>query len=303
MTAIPPVIANLPITPAFSASAISATTLNTPKDSAPAACFAPARSALTGNPKSYHLTPPKPQQRDRSCYVTVGSVLPQGKIYNTFVDVRRDEAYARYRIPGSLNIPLNAVKSKTFLKTTPFVLVNEGRSTAALETACVELKRAGFTHVAILQGGLNAWRARGGALAGDPFVQAELNRMSPEELFVESRYNDWLVLDVSGAPKADVRKQLPQAVSLGKATNNAGFISSVKAAVNNKKRSVPNPNVLFINEAGADYDKLGRLVLGTGITNVFYLQGGLAGYRDFEARQIAMWNQLDNPPKAMACSG
>ena len=274
-----------------------------PKGSGPAACFAPARSASAGNPKAYHLMPPKPRPRDRSCYITVGSVLPPGKNNYTFVDVRPSDAFARYRIPGALNIPLNAVKSKAFLKTTPIVLVNEGRSTAALETACVELKKAGFTRVAILQGGLNAWHIRGGALAGDPFVQADLNRMSPEELFVESRYNDWLVLDVSGASKADVKKRLPQAVSLGKATNNAAFISSVKSAVNNKKRAVPNPNILFINEAGADYEKLDRLVRAAGITNVFYLQGGLAGYRDLEARQIAMWNQLDNPPKAMACSG
>jgi len=42
------------------------------------------------------------------------------------VDVRDNESFQKIRIPGSINMSLFAVKTKTFLKTKQIVLVNEG---------------------------------------------------------------------------------------------------------------------------------------------------------------------------------
>ena len=42
------------------------------------------------------------------------------------VDVRSREAFERFRVPGSINLPLFALKTKAFLKSKPLVLINDG---------------------------------------------------------------------------------------------------------------------------------------------------------------------------------
>ncbi len=60
----------------------------------------------------------------------------------TLVDVRSRQDFERLHIPGSINIPLYAVKTKTYLKSAPVVLVNEGFRYVELENECRRLARA-----------------------------------------------------------------------------------------------------------------------------------------------------------------
>ena len=133
------------------------------------------------------------------------------------VDVREERQFAQVRIPGSLNIPLFAVKTKSFLKTKAVVLVDEGYRPHQLEETCDQLTQAGF-EAQFLFGGLNAWRTRSAKeslqrsakeslqrsahvhvlpLQGDVFAQKALNRMPPQALFAEQDGKHWLLLDVS----------------------------------------------------------------------------------------------------------
>ena len=99
------------------------------------------------------------------------------------VDVRNKEEFEAFSIPGSVNIPLFAIKTKSFLKPKFLVLLNEGYNYDELEQACEDLRESGFT-VWVLHGGLYYWKEKGGRLKGNPFMQKELNKMPPSVFFV-----------------------------------------------------------------------------------------------------------------------
>ena len=100
------------------------------------------------------------QEHDSAMAISVETVLYKikGNQPFTLVDVRRKQAFKRLQIPGSISIPLYAVKTKDYLKPVPVVLVNEGLRYAEIQKECRLLARRGFK-VFILDGGLPAWAA------------------------------------------------------------------------------------------------------------------------------------------------
>ncbi len=111
------------------------------------------------------------KKHDASLAITVEAVLYKLRQNQqlTLVDVRSREDFERLYIPGSVNIALFVVKTKTYLKSAPVVLVNEGFRYAELEDECRRLAKRGFK-VSILDGGLPAWQRKGGQLTGDLFA-------------------------------------------------------------------------------------------------------------------------------------
>ena len=78
--------------------------------------------------------------------------------------------------------------------------------------------------------------------------------------------------------------------------------ATVKAATVGKKgQDRTSPNILIVNEKGTGYEKIESLLRKSGLKQIYYLQGGLAGYRDFLTQQTAMWNQKDKPLRLPAC--
>ncbi len=65
----------------------------------------------------------KLRKRDPAFAISVESVLRKLKKKEkiVLVDVRNREKFEKIRIPGSINIPLFAIKTKTFLKHKPLV--------------------------------------------------------------------------------------------------------------------------------------------------------------------------------------
>ena len=55
------------------------------------------------------------------------------------IDVRKKVEFEKFRIPGSINIPVFAIETKAFLKSTPLVIVNEGYNYGELEQECERL--------------------------------------------------------------------------------------------------------------------------------------------------------------------
>ena len=103
------------------------------------------------------------------------------------LDVRSQEEFERLRIPGSINLPLHAIKTKFVLKSFFIVLINEGFNYAALENECRHLRELGFKTF-ILNGGLAAWERHGNRLAGDLFALEEMRVVLPQTLFQEKDY-------------------------------------------------------------------------------------------------------------------
>ena len=245
----------------------------------------------------------KLKKHDSSLAISVDSVLYKLKQKQniTLVDIRKPEEFEKVRIPGSINIPLHAVKTKTYLKLQPVVLVNNGYQYTLLEKECKNLKSKGFK-VKILKGGLNCWRQKGAPFAGDVFAQRELNKVSPRAFYQEKDFGNQVVIDVSKTQSKESKKLIPCAIHIPFSDNSAELnflLSGVSteskkrlnlsalsvSAVNNKtiskQKKNPFMSVLVFNEHGNGYEKVEKTIEKSGLNNVFYLKGGLKEYKRY----------------------
>ncbi len=243
---------------------------------------------------------------DNSLAVSVESVLQnlKEKQQVTLIDVRNEKEYEEIRIPGSVNIPLFAIQTKAFLKTSNLILLNEGYSYSSLEQECKRLRNSGFTSVAILNGGLTYWKEKGGVLEGNVFKQKELNKVPPGKFFAERNYKNWILIDVSETRETKTNHLLPQGVHIPYTNNSEEFVAKIKTAMGQPKQDSFLP-VLILNKNGQDYEEIERLLRNAGTRTTFFLKGGLDGYKTFLQKQALIRrskaNQGKTSQKCSAC--
>ena len=219
------------------------------------------------------ITAAPPARVDRDGTLYVGPQDAETAIHDpgsaTWVDVRPEEAYAQIRIPGSLQIPVYAIKTKEFLKGRRVVVVDEGHGSPVLEAECRKLREMGFSDLSLWPGGLNAWRQLGGTLEGSSAV--DIDRVPPSALRHLANATDWLVVDASGGTTS----RLDGAVAISfDGSKKTEFVSALNAA---REARPPATSVLLATDTGADY---GAMVETAGKLNAFtfYLEGGWAAW-------------------------
>ena len=220
--------------------------------------------------------------------ISVESVLQKLKEKQDLVliDVRNAKEFEKFRIPGSVSIPLFALKTKTFLKSKPLVLVNEGHTYKQLREQCAILSEAGFSAF-VLDGGLYQWKRKGGPLEGDVFAQRELNEISPQAFFAGKGYENWMVIDVSRSGKTGADVKNPAQTHIAFSNGSKEFISKLKSATKSHSEK-EFASVIICDEKGEIYEEIERQLQIAAVQNVLYLKGGLEGYRVFEKQQISM---------------
>lgn len=223
------------------------------------------------------------QELDPASYtISVESVLHQRREKKLLlIDIRQKSEFEQFRIPGSINIPLFAIKTKPFLKSKSLVLVDEGYTPCQLEQACEQLRKSGF-EVWFLNGGLVAWKAQGAALEGDVFAQQTLNRIPPLMFFAEQGDKHWIVIDTSASENPQAQSLFPQAISIPYKSNDEEFMYTFERIIakyqeNHEQQS--SLSVLLYNVQGVHYDTIEKVVQKTDIQNVFFLKGGLEAYK------------------------
>ncbi len=218
------------------------------------------------------------------------------------VDVRDSAQFKKFRIPGSVNISLFAIKTKTFLMSRPLVLVNEGHSYRQLADESEKLLEAGFI-VSILDGGLYGWKQKNGPLEGDVFTQRGLNRISPQTYFTGKHTENRLVINVSrtavSLPAGPVGKThkatannknsqvQPDTLHIPFINDPKRFVQELKLVIKNHKEK-DFFSVLLCDEDGKTYEEIDRHLQAAGIHNVLYLEGGLDAYKTFEQQHVVM---------------
>jgi len=230
----------------------------------------------------------KPKQHDAAYAISPDAVLYKLKQKQkiTLIDVRNPEEFERMRIPGSLNIPLYAVKTKVFLKSFAVVLINEGVNYSPLETECRHLTDLGFKAF-VLDGGLPAWKRKGNRLAGDLFALEEMRVISPQVFFQEKDYENTLVVDISPVQTEASRKLMPYSKHLPVSADPREWARNVDQIITSHKNQ-PFLSILVFNEAGDGYTSVYK-ILANAAANAFCLQGGVAGYNRYLGDLMLSW--------------
>lgn len=215
--------------------------------------------------------------RARDRYITCAELRKrweQREMY-TLVDVRPVEAYEAAHLPGSINVPLSAVKTKTFLKGGPVILVDGGWGDPVLEDECGRLREAGFADVQILQGGLNAWRAAGGTFEGRAMDVSEVNRITGQEWLAVRGYDDWMVVAADTNELPHLQEQIPGCVRIP--YSEGGRSNFIKQVQDRLGERTTVGRVLVLTRDGQGYASIEEALRGQVAGTVFYLQHGYRG--------------------------
>jgi len=215
------------------------------------------------------------------------------------VDIRNSKKFNTFKIPGSINISLSFIKTKPFLKTKPVVIIHESIAYSEIEFQAGKLNRKGFD-IKILQGGLAAWKHKGGTLAGDPFAPQELNRISAQTFFAEKDHEEWVILNACSKELKHHKVLFPKAIHTSKSSPKiqqmVQAIFSGDTALK-KQKHIPENNpltaIVIFNEAGQDYEAIENKINKKYGHKVFYLKGGISNFQNFINSQM-----LAHRPKA-----
>ncbi len=203
------------------------------------------------------------------------------------IDIRHASAFEKYRIPGSINLPLYAVKTKRIFQTGAVVLLNEGYQNTLLIKECRNLKEKGYT-VSILHGGLNAWHRSGGRIDGDVFELANVNLMPARAWFSEQKSKRWIIVDVSKAQTQNAGTPLTGAVHVPYLDNRDDFSDRISELLESGKGSSSRLLMIF-NTEGTGYREINKAL--SRVPVLFFLEGGMTGYKKFLENQALIRNR------------
>ncbi len=228
------------------------------------------------------------KKRDRSLIFPVKQLLDDFRHNKSIVliDVRKEENFSTVRVPGSINIPLYAVKTKKILKDKTVILLNEGYNYDSLENECKKLQENGFS-AKILEGGLTYWRDMGGVIEGDFFAQDVLNKIPPQAFFADRDYDDWLVVNVEKKGDAADDDSISFAAHIPYTDTNKDFATEIERMIE-QRQSNGLPYLLIVDDNGENYSAIKQVLHKAKIANVYYLQGGLQEYKNFLQDQTSL---------------
>ena len=259
----------------------------------------PIKATITTSQIPLELITRESRQYDASFAVSVKTVLYKLKQKQklTLVDVRRSEEFARLKIPGSINIPLYAIKTKSFLKSSPIIIVNEGYRHRQLEQEGRRLAERGFK-VSILDGGLPAWKRKGGQLDGDLLGLDAMKTVSPQIFFREKDCENTLVIDISATRSEASSWLIPYAKHIPVVDDKDGSAAELRKLIS-KNKNKPFQSIIIFNETGTQYEKAEKILNRMGI-ETFNLQGGVAGYRKYLEGLLLSWKPRDSRIKTVS---
>lgn len=235
-------------------------------------------------------------------YDSVHRGFSEGQL--TLVDVRSKADFTRLRVPGSVHIPLFALRTKTFLKGKPFVLVGAGLSTRQLDQRCSELRSEGFPCEGYLDGGLKHWAERGGPILGDRFVLQRMREIPPEHL-PSPRGEPNLSMVAVGLSSEELTGLGSSEVGMLPGVDDPdGFLSGLRALAP-RSPGAALLRVVLVPKGGEEVEALRRLLDARpsaqlrGIST-YFLQGGLEGWRAYQ-RVMALTREPRTAVRARPC--
>lgn len=232
---------------------------------------------------STKVIPPEHLPIDSELFISADAGLKQHESKSRhffFIDIRPEKSFETIHIPGSLNIPLFAIKTKAFLKNKRIVIVNEGFGYSSLVDACLQLRQSGFESVTILKGGLNFWIQKGGELRGDIFARKSLRMIAPKDFFGDSGYDAVMPVEIYSGESAAGKLLIPRIVGAKLSNDISVMIDNLTRAI--ETAGIDDPlYVVIIAETDLMYQNFEGLMDREWPWPLFFLKGGLTGYKQF----------------------
>lgn len=210
-------------------------------------------------------------------HLTTVSELKSKLGHVKLVDVRSAAVFQKLHITDSVNLPLFAVKTKTYWRDQSVVLLNEGHSLEAMREEAVRLSAMGFKDVKVLEGGLRAWQMTGGLVTGSDTNSLSHATISAVQFDVARGEPGWLI----AAPENQV---LHSDVICEVKNVTAELLSTAV------QRNPAAQRILMLTPEGHDYERVERALAAFRELPVFYLAGGLQSYQSMLQDQFAVRN-------------
>lgn len=115
------------------------------------------------------------------------------------LDTRKSERYEEAYIPRSINLLSFALRTRSDLRSSSLVLVDEGFAPDVLLTELMRMRQQGFTRVQVLQGGIPLWARRGLPIVGKRIDTQSLAKISAADFTRASASTNWAVINWAGS--------------------------------------------------------------------------------------------------------
>ena len=127
-------------------------------------------------------------------------------------------------LPGAVALPLPSVADRRYLRDQPLTLVGTGVDLRALTTACLSLRKQGFSKVQVLLGGARSW------------VQIQsVDMVTPQEAWLGALDGQWRLIGI-GLPQEQVQSLVGKPeVNLPSSVDDAALVQ----ALNDAERARP----------------------------------------------------------------
>jgi rhodanese-related sulfurtransferase len=232
---------------------------------------------------------------DLSCSRSIPDVAKSLKDPDTVViDTRVSTQYVNSHMDGAINLPLDAIKTKAFLRNKEIILVGSGKSEEELYTACAELKANGFRKAAVLRGGMPFWLGSGHPSEAQMEVDIPSVELTAAELWSENRFQANLV--IVGASD-EMHRQLPGSLLL-KDMNS----SAIRLAIDKRRRDKKSA-IATVVLVGASLDDIQVRKLRNELSSIplLFYRGTAEAYKRAISQQNAVWLAQVKGPKQPKC--
>ena len=202
------------------------------------------------------------------------------------VDVRAKKSYHQSTIPSAINIPLYAVKTKSYLKGKHLILFDDGSNPLRLVNECRQLISKYGMKISVLKGGIRQWN-NGGKGKGI------LYKLTPDDYLASINVGRWVIIDASGNKEARAIFSGSQLIDFAKIESND--LTEITSAIKQGK------DIVVLTDYGESTQQLAE-VQQRFDQPVFLLTGGVKGYADFLSNRERFLSRLERGPvKAVQC--
>ena len=228
------------------------------------------------------------KETSEGCLVTVDTLNKAEHANNTlFIDIRNKKTFNAKHISGSINIPLELIATKSFLKNKNVILVGSGWNESSLLDTCSQLKRKGYKSVRVLTGGIISW-----FIKQKNVPKRTLISLTSKEFFDVSFEKKFVPFVVSNIKKNQIDAVLPLAKTASLKATKKQLLSGF-----NRLGSGNNPIVIF-SDAMSNMDGAIDAYMRKPLRKMYYFEGGFDVYQ--KVTNLNKMTALSNKSKRLS---